>query len=176
MHPWAYQFHNTCSAAAATISANAKGNEMKIGIKQRLSHKFQIGKPGGLSMVVCRRAFCQAYNVSHYLIDSIAKGMKCGQPYHIIRHAVAKRPQLSIEEVREMAAKHQLNLDEATLQAAVCPNSSQAFLCTTWMSEYFRTSGEPCLTPTERYCFPLTPVPFPHPNPHSPSPIPQPSQ
>ena len=138
-------------------------------MKRRLVHKFEIGKPGGLSMSVCRRAFCHAYNVSHYLIDSIAKGMKCGQSYHIVRHAVSNRPQLSMEEARKIAEKYDLHLDEAILQAAVCPNSSQAFLCTTWMTEYFRTSGKPMPNSDGEVRFsyspPLSP---PHSAPHSP--------
>ena len=96
-----------------------------------------------LSLCSFRRAFCFAFGISEHLLKSISEGMKAGSRCHTTAQETAKRPELSLAELKEVAAKYGLSLDKSQLQAGVMPNSSQAFLCKYWMADYFHRCGDP---------------------------------
>ena len=67
----------TIAAASATVKkAKTDTNRVKS-YKQK--YQFLLDIPGSDKMLpVCRRAFCLAYGISHYVLDNVSKEVKQG--------------------------------------------------------------------------------------------------
>jgi len=83
-----------------------------------------------------------AFGVSRHLLKSISEGMKRGMRCHSIAQETTARPVLSVDELKIVAAKYGLALDEQILHAGIMPDSAQAFLCRRWMVDHFDKCGD----------------------------------
>ena len=68
--------------------------------------------------------------------------MKRAKRCHTIAQETTARPGLSLNELKAVAAKYGLALDESLLHAGIMPESAQAFLCRQWMIDHFDKCGD----------------------------------
>jgi hypothetical protein len=83
-----------------------------------------------------------AFGISPYLLNNISEGIKRAKRCHTIAQETTIRPALSYKEMKAVAEKYGLSLDDLQLQAGIMPDSAQAFLCKQWMADYFDRVGD----------------------------------
>ena len=108
---------------------------------KRINHEFKLGLKGH-ELQVCRFAFCNAYGVSHFLLDKIASNYKKGLVEYTRSIGDTSRPNLSMKELNKACAEHNLKMCLASKQAALIPRTTAAIRCFLWMGVFFAEFGD----------------------------------
>ena len=108
-------------------------------------HRFIIGdrSAGFPEIVVCRQAFMRAYGITTWMMDSISRHVKAGQTQDCPAFSDKTRDaEISVADIKKIAAKHGLKMDTRQAQAGTIPNTRQHIVSFMWMETYFNQYGD----------------------------------
>ena len=111
--------------------------------RRRLEHKFVLTTFDHKTVTVCRFAWCNAYGISHKILDSMSSAYK-REEMEIDSDVLndSGRPKLSFQEMEQLFRAHGLSTTHKAVQAAIMPKSQEALMGYFWMEIYFKQFGE----------------------------------